>query len=368
MSLNRFVYYNAVVAGWAALLAWLVLERPLRYMDSLGDTGRSMFLWDIAAATLTAGIVGATIGVGLSLVSGATNPQWKRRPRRILPGLLGGGTGGLLGGLAGALMFSYFELPRALGWSVMGLAIGAAEGIHERSARKTRNGLIGGAVGGLLGGWLFDLIARPDADMSGRAAAFVILGISIGALIGLTHVVLREAWLTVLDGFQPGRQLILTRTVTVLGRGDHLPLPFLGYAGRNLESEHLRIIRQPDGQYVVEDNGSRIGTSVNGQPIQGTVSLNDGDLIKLGTNIVRFERRQRVSDRAKVAAAPATGAKTAGIAPPPPPPDTSGAPPVPGGPTPGPVRPSSAGPPPPPSRRRPSDKGPRIPPPPPPPG
>jgi hypothetical protein len=282
--------------------------------------------------------------------------------------LLGGGTGGLAGGLLGATLYSHWESPRAVGWMVMGLAIGAAEGVYERSTSKIRNGLIGGATGGLLGGWLFDLVAKPGADMSSRAAAFVVLGVSIGALIGLAHVVLKQAWLTVLDGFQPGRQLILTQPLTVLGRGDHLPLPFLGYAGRDLESEHLRIARQPDGRYVAQDTGSRIGTLLNGQLIRGPVILSDGDLIRLGSNIVRFECRERVSAGGRV---PATGPSATGtgrIAAPPPPPDTPGTAAALGRPLPGRSSPSSASHPAESDRAPSPDSGRRIPPPPPPPG
>jgi len=85
----------------------------------------------------------------------------------------------------------------------MGAGIGATEGLYERSPRKTRNGLLGGSIGGLLGGMLFDRIVQSGAQMSGRATALVGPGISIGVLIGLAHVVLKEAWLTVLDGYRP---------------------------------------------------------------------------------------------------------------------------------------------------------------------
>lgn len=91
--------------------------------------------------------------------------------------------------------------------------------------------------------------------------------------------------------------------MTVLGRGDHLPLPFLGYAGWDLESEHLRITRTPDGNFAVGDHHSRLGTLVNGEPIRGAVALGDGDLIKLGGNIVRFNLRQGRAERVAVATA-----------------------------------------------------------------
>lgn len=336
MSLYRFVYYSAVIGGWAAFLAWMLAELLV-----FGGATRGTLKVAIVGA-----IVGAAIGAGLSLVSGMTAAQWKRLLVRLPPGLIGGAIGGAAGGSLGDLMFSAVGLPRALGWMVMGLIIGSTEGLYERSPSKLRNGLIGGTIGGFLGGILFDPISNFMASGSGmaaRAVAFTILGISIGALIGLTHVVLKEAWLTVVDGFRPGRQLILTQRVTVLGRGDHLPMPFLGYSGRDLESEHLRITRQPDGRFSIEDNRSRLGTLVNGQRVQGPLTLGDGDLIRLGSNIVRFNLRQGRSGRIAVSA-PVRVSGGSGSVPPPPPP---------AGPAP------AAAPPP---------SSPRIPPPPPPPG
>lgn len=357
MSLKRFVYYNAVIGGWAALVVWLVAEMLFLDSPSLGG---------VAEAVLTGVLAGVGIGAGLNCVSSASGGRL--RPR-VSSGLVVGALIAAAGGLLGALLYSDpVGLPRCLGWMVMGAGIGAAEGAHGKSAIKIRNGLIGGAAGGFLGGLLFDPIARSGSDLASRAVAFVILGVSIGALVGLTHVVLKEAWLTVVDGFRPGRQVILTEPVTFLGRGDHLPLPFLGYPGRDLESEHARITRRPDGQYVIEDNGSRIGTQLNGQPIRGPAALGDGDLIRLGSNIVRFEHRRRAADRGKpsVPSTPATGG--GGRAVPAPPPVPSGPPPLPDAPA-ADSRPERAAEPSlPPSREgSPPDSAPRIRPPPPPP-
>ena len=290
MSLYRFVYYSGVAGGWAALLAWMLAEGLLwRHGGGMGTV--------IGVAAL----VGAAIGGGLNLASGTANALWQRQLPRFLAGILGGGVGGAVGGLAGNLAFLLLGLltgpdrvsgwlfaGRALGWSLMGLAIGAAGGICDKSRRQTRNGALGGAIGGLLGGLLFDPLTAAGSGMAARATAFVILGASIGALVGLAQLVLKEAWLTVVNGYRPGREWIIGQDVTILGRGDHLPLPFLGYPGRDLESEHARIVRQPDGALLLEDKHSRLGTRLNGQSIQLPTPLADGDLIKIGSNIVRF--------------------------------------------------------------------------------
>ncbi len=367
MSLNRFVYYCAVVGGWAAFIAWVFLERPIRHLGSLGETAAAIDLWSIVTPTVTATGVGGAIGCGLGLVGGA-DQRLLGRIQHALSGLLGGAVGGLIGGLVGALLHTYAGLPRALGWMIMGIAIGAAEGLHQNSFPRIRNGAVGGALGGLLGGYLFGLLARPGAEMASRAFAFVALGAAIGALIGLTHVVLKRAWLTVLDGFRPGRQLILDQVVTVLGRGDHLPLPLLGPTSRDLESEHAKITRRADGTFVVEDRNTQHGTLLNGQRLLGPAVLADGDLLRLGGNIVRFN--DRGSTVASLDTAQAARAATPAAAPPPAPTAPVGSRsepsrgPLPGGAVaPRPNRQGQSETPPP----RPPGSGPKLPPPPPPP-
>jgi hypothetical protein len=211
---------------------------------------------------------------------------------------------------------------------VLGMGVGVVEGIYDRTLSKVRNGLIGGALGGLIGGLLFDWIYNlelTDSGRSSRAAAFIVLGLMIGAAIGLAQVVFRVAWLTVVDGYRTGRQLTLTHPVTILGRGDHLPLPFLGPTNKDLDSEHLSIRCMPDGSYRLEDNHSKLGTRLNSQSIVGPAPLKDGDIIRLGTNLVRFnERRRRRGE-----AAPATIVDSQPIVSPPPPPPSPQLPPIP---------------------------------------
>ncbi|HUY34818.1 MAG TPA: FHA domain-containing protein [Pirellulales bacterium] len=288
MSLIRLVYYSGVIGGWAALVGW-VLAEWLYYRHGEAE--------GVGELAVVGGLVGAAIGLGLNVVAGLANGQWKQLVFRAVPGLAAGAMAGAVGTAVGETLFR-FGLPRACGWMILGLGVGAVEGLYDLAPRKLRNGLIGGALGGLLGGFLFDPIGTlvggsGGSGMSSRAAGFVILGLAVGALIGLAQVVLREAWLTVLDGYRAGRQLILSQPVTCLGRGDHLPLPFLGPMNAELESEHTRIARQANGSYVVEDNHSRLGTRLNNQAISAPTVLKDGDVIKIGTNFVRFNERQR---------------------------------------------------------------------------
>jgi hypothetical protein len=308
MSLRRLVFYSAMVGGWAAFLGWLLSETIfLHRAREISDP----------ALLLAAAIVGAAIGGGLNMLAGLSTGRWYRRLLRLIPGLVGGFVGGAVGGYVGNLLYSAFPSvwSRALGWMFMGLGIGLVEGIYDRSLDKIRNGLIGGVLGGLIGGLLFDpILGLVKSPMSSRAAAFVLLGLCIGLLVGLAQVVLREAWLTVVDGYRPGRQLILNQQVTALGTSEKASLPFIAFGAQGVEPVHVLVIRHENGSFGAQDNNSRTGTLVNGERVQGAVQLQNGDEITLGRNRVRFNERFRqveAAPRPKPARVPRSAAKPA---------------------------------------------------------
>lgn len=280
MSLSRLVFYSAIVGGWSAFAGWLLAELLMgRWV------GQYLFV-----AVMMAGIIAGFIGAGLSQVAGLVNLRWAEHLRRLIPGLIGGLAGGLAGVLLGSGIHSALgEFGRVIGWMLMGIGIGVAEGIYERSFKKIRNGVIGGALGGFLGGLLFLPVSRIiGTDLSSRATSFVILGVFIGLFIGLVQVVLKEAWLTVEEGFRAGRQLILSQPVSTLGTSERASLIFIAYGAKGVEPVHLQIQRQSDGKYVVQDNQSRTGTFINGQRLTGAALLRNNDRIQFGPNVVRF--------------------------------------------------------------------------------
>lgn len=285
MSLGRLVYYSAVLAGWAAFLAWAAMEFTVY--------GR---LPEGVLAVALAGAVGAAIGCAVNVAAGLGQGDATTVGGRALFGLAGGAIGGAVGGAVGNFAFQ-LGLSRAIGWMLMGIGIGVIDGLQERSASKLRNGLIGGATGGLIGGLVFDpLVALVGSatGMSSRAAALVVLGLAVGACIGLAQVVLKEAWLTVVDGYRPGRQLILSRPVTTLGRAEYLPLAFIGPMNADIGPEQVKISRHVDGGFVLEDHGGGALVAINRKGVAGAARLMDGDVIKLGPNLIRFnERRAR---------------------------------------------------------------------------
>jgi ABC-type multidrug transport system ATPase subunit/pSer/pThr/pTyr-binding forkhead associated (FHA) protein len=79
-----------------------------------------------------------------------------------------------------------------------------------------------------------------------------------------------------------GKTLELTGESQVIGRSDAADLVV---PHPEVSQRHARIVFQ-EGQYFIEDLGSRNGTFLNGDPMGGLRALKDGDEIFLGPNII----------------------------------------------------------------------------------
>ena len=90
---------------------------------------------------------------------------------------------------------------------------------------------------------------------------------SIGLLIGVAQVILKEAWVRVEQGFRPGRELMLVKEETVIGRAEDCDLGLYGDNG--VERKHARILLK-DGRYMLYDESTPGGTFVNDQRITGS--------------------------------------------------------------------------------------------------
>jgi len=302
MSLRWFVYYCAAWAGFAGFIGW-----------SLGKTSpiESSAVFNAAVKGM---LLGLTVALMLVLVDLAFNGSGREGCGAVLRPLVGGcvgALGGFVGGMLGQILYALWGPFLLVGWGLTGLLIGAAPGMYEwlsclaadedasGAARKVRNGVIGGLMGGLLGGgfflwmqtaWAKALADRIDEFWSPAATGFVVLGMCIGLLMGLTQVILTDASIKVESGFRAGRELILTRAETTVGRGEACDVGLFGDPA--IEKLHLRIV-QKGGQYFVEDNGTKEGTFVNGEEVRGSRPLRDGDLIEVGRATLRFSERAR---------------------------------------------------------------------------
>jgi Inner membrane component of T3SS, cytoplasmic domain len=301
MSFKLFIYYCALCGGWAAFFAWALV-----WMLGLDDRLQNR-------ETLKVVIIGSILAVLVSLVIGALdalmNTVGFQRLPRVAMCVLIGLVGGAIGAWIGQRLYGASHMLRSVGWALTGFLIGASLGIYDlvkaqmagqgsgMAIRKIINGAIGGALGGLLGGILFDAIAGMGEAVTGlpleqtpRAIGLVILGMCIGLLISLAHVILKEASVKVESGFRAGRQLILSKPETTIGRAESSDIGLFGDNG--VERTHARILKKGD-RWVLADNNTPSGTYLNGERVDGPTPLRSGDVIGVGRSALRFSERQK---------------------------------------------------------------------------
>jgi len=304
MSFRLFIYYCALCGGWAALLGWMVgaVTAPDKPLGRAGIMG--LFL-------------GLMLALGLSLVDAMWNLGLRQPGKvigRVSVAILVGAVAGLVGGIVGQALLEATQLQLffVLGWTLTGLLIGASIGVFEilsslvrqrdvsGARKKLLKCLIGGTAGGILGGilamllkmgWESALSDRSADALSPTAMGFVALGMCIGLLVGLAQVILKEAWIRVEAGFRSGREMILAKERTTIGRAESCDIGLFG--DNTIEKLHASIL-QAGNRYYVEDASTPVGTFVNDQPVRGRMQLNSGDLIRVGKSLLRFnERRKR---------------------------------------------------------------------------
>ncbi|MGQ9628207.1 MAG: FHA domain-containing protein [Anaerolineae bacterium] len=86
-----------------------------------------------------------------------------------------------------------------------------------------------------------------------------------------------KAMLILREGGEAGQRWVLDKEKMLIGRGEDCDILL---PDRQV-SRHHALIRQGKGDYILEDCGSKNGTFVNGQEIQGPYALHDGDEIQI---------------------------------------------------------------------------------------
>jgi Inner membrane component of T3SS, cytoplasmic domain len=303
MSFKLFIYYCALCGGWAAFLAWVIVCA----IGGLETDPRTLFGGHPFLKTaLIAGALGLLVAAGVGAVDAILNAVGNQRLTRVAVCAGVGFLGGLLGGVIGEALHQISPYLYMVGWMLAGAAIGASIGVYDlframsakmelrAAVKKTLNGVYGGLIGALVGGLPFVLLPDPTGSTlhSGLTLGFVILGLCIGLLIGLAQVFLKEAWLKVESGFRPGREVMLSKDETTIGRAESCDLALFG--DNAVERTHARI-QLKEHHYVLADAETPGGTFLNGNRVKKPVPLRDGDSIGVGNSVLRFGERQKRS-------------------------------------------------------------------------
>ena len=229
MSFRLFIYYCALCGGWAAFLTW-----GLRPGHRPGQPAAGRRLHGDPDRRHPRRFVAAAIG----FVDAVLNAAGTQRLVRVLVcavlGLLRRGVRRLR---RPSCLNNHLGVPIVVGWMLAGVLIGAGiggvrhhpggqvrRGRPSRRMRKSLNGVYGGLIGGLHRRAAV-LAARGSSTAlprSGQLIGLVLLGVCIGLMIGLAQVVLKEAWVKVEEGFRAGREIMLTKDETTIGRAETL--------------------------------------------------------------------------------------------------------------------------------------------------
>lgn len=252
--------------------------------------------------------IGLALGAFTGIVFGYVGFQFGGQ---VFAWLGGTGTTGHDPGLGG---FARQVIARSFGWAMLGLGLGFGGALPTRSMERIRNGAIGGFLGGFIGGFIFDQAARlatpihdsiagvgiHEAGGPSRAIGFTVIGGLTGFFIGLIDELFKSAWVKVLAGRNEGKDIILSKAVSLLGRDERCDVPLYGDA--SIGAQHAAI-RADGRRHVLIDGGSPVGTVVNGQKLGAGAELllRDGDMIQIGSQRVLFREKETQN---RVGAAP----------------------------------------------------------------
>ncbi len=263
--------------------------------DALGDmlakiTRISTGIW----AGLIALFIGLFLGIGEGVYYGSKEKAFKYAA-------IGAGVALAIGFASGYLAQCMYSsvlsddpadftaaFVRGLGWAIMGLGIGLAVGLIKPEKKRILYCALGGLVGAFVGGFLFNYVCDiiPN-DIVARGIAIVIMGALIGVGVGLLEQFAKQAWLKVIRGEFEGKEYLVFAGTTSIGNNGKNTIVL--FKDKLVAPHHCDIV-QEGSKYVVVDQGSTLGTVVNGMKTTRSV-LKQGDAIAVGNSVLVFNTK-----------------------------------------------------------------------------
>jgi hypothetical protein len=294
--LHAWVYLGlAGIAG--AFVAWALFEPSYYEFRATGQRGAGNFLLFPAFVML--------IGLGFALAESIVEHSGRKA---LIRGILAVVLGIILGFVFNIIAQRVYEIGlralynsgsqltgsnplhwivRGIAWSVFGVTGGLVYGIAGQSPKKCLYGVLGGAIGAAVGGSVFDPIwLLTHAGAPSRCLGLIIMGASTGAAIGLVESALKDRWLFVSSGPLAGKQFILYKPQTRIGRDQSNDIYL--FKDTSIQSQHA-VIELRGGRAVLTAAGPSF---VSGQPVTQR-TLQNGDLIQIGRYNFSYQEKQR---------------------------------------------------------------------------
>ncbi|MGC4043694.1 MAG: FHA domain-containing protein [Armatimonas sp.] len=301
MNVPSRVILFTVAGALAGLLTWAWID--LFRILPIPDTMRQLTTTEQRNYQLVGIMWGAFLGVLLGVADNLAQGQrdWLKTVLfGVIVGLVAGGLGLNFGGALFSLLYTYpaknpFHffgnvVARGLGWALIGALAGTADGWRKLSFRVGRNGFLGGLVGGVLGGTTFEIVPylMPGINPgpTSRFFGFLITGAMIGLFIALVQQLLKEAWVRVVLGRNEGKEILVEKAETKIGRSELSDIPL--YGDPTIAKTHAILASQPGGTWVLRDVSGGAGVRVNEAPVAQEIRVKSGDQIQIGSKLMVF--------------------------------------------------------------------------------
>ena len=258
----------------AGLAAWPFMEGLLAVQHRMS----SYLLFSLASGAAFGLVMGAFFGAIDGMVAGVR--------RRVFMGALLGAAIGAAGGALGFVLAQWTLLvladfgnlgvggARAFGWSILGIAIGASEGVRRRSVRRLAVGVFGGFLGGLLGGLAIYYAPLLLPSNWARPVGLMLFGILVSVFYGVFERTQITGVLRILNGPRKGSEFVLNQRRLIIGEWVGSDVQLGGY--RRVADRHAEI-RERNGELVLYPLGEN-----------GTVRRNDEDVSENGSGFLKF--------------------------------------------------------------------------------
>lgn len=183
---------------------------------------------------------------------------------------------------------AYLVFARLVGWSLMGVLLGAGVGAASLALPNVFKGALGGLLGGFVGGLGFDLIgALTQTGFLPRLVGLSAIGLAIGFFIGLVQELTKTAWIAVEAGRLKGRQYRLEGSAITVGRAEENRV---GLFGDPAVAPRHAVIEHQGERYTLRNLAVQAGTFVNGERVE-TAALRAGDRLRIGGYELSFHVR-----------------------------------------------------------------------------
>jgi hypothetical protein len=311
-----YVEYAAIGSGGIAFAHYVVLDPPPQSPEQAAMSLGHLATRTAAAGLLMFAVVGGLIGLAIGAADGTVCRLLRRALLAGGIGLLVGFIGGFVSGIIANLVYAPLNqlamgqsegvndlspfgfavqmVGRGLAWLLAGMTMGLGQGIALRSKRLILYGLLGGIVGGLIGGLLFDPIDllllggdRVSAHWS-RLIGFTVVGMCVGAMIGVVELLARDAWLRMAEGPLAGKEFLLFKDTMQVGSSPRADIYL--FNDPEVAGFHATI-RSVGDHYEIENTSKEFPAEVNGRRFQHT-RLRHGDRIAIGDTVFVYQQRK----------------------------------------------------------------------------